>query len=136
ELARAHSAVPARAPSPAAAPAPAPDRRAARVADNSRASDLFATHSWYVPPPPPPAAPVLPPPAPTAPPFPYTIVGSFAPDGEKTVYFLARGDRVTDAHVGDRIDGVYLLESAQGGQLTFNYLPLDIRQVVATGAPL
>jgi hypothetical protein len=100
----------------------------------AHAAALFAQHSWYVlPPAPPPAAPP-PPPAPSAPPFPYTCIGSFAPDGHAPVYFLAQGDRVVDAHVGDRLDGVYQFESADGGQLTFVYLPLDVRQTLPLGA--
>ena len=107
--------------------------RQQRIADVSHAAALFASHSWYVaPPPPPPVAP--PPPAPPeAPPFPYTFVGSYAPQGENPVYFLARADRVMDAHVGDRLDGVYVFESAASGSLVFNYLPLNIRQSVPTG---
>ena len=111
-----------------------PAARPARVADASFASSLFATHSWYVPPPPPPPPPVVAPPPPTAPPFPYTFVGSFTPEGDKAVYFLSRGDRVTDAHVGDHIDGVYDFESADANQLVFNYLPLNIRQTLPIGA--
>jgi hypothetical protein len=61
-------------------------------------------------------------------------VGSYAPAGEQPVYFLARADRVIDAHVGDRLDGVYAFESAGSGNLVFNYLPLNIRQSVPTGA--
>jgi len=104
-----------------------------RTADASHAGALFASHSWYVaPPPPPPLAP--PPPAPPeAPPFPYTFVGSYAPAGDIPVYFLARADRVIDAHVGDRLDGVYTFESAGSGTLVFNYLPLNIRQSVPIG---
>jgi hypothetical protein len=49
------------------------------------------------------------------------------------VYFLSRGDRVIDVRVGDRIDSIYQLESAVGGQLVFVYLPLDIRQTLAAG---
>jgi hypothetical protein len=92
------------------------------------AAALFAQHSWYVAPPPSPPVPPPPAPTPTAPPFPYTFVGSFAPEGERPVFFLLRGDRVIDAHVGDRLDGVYQFESAGGGQLVFVYLPLNIRQ--------
>ena len=106
-----------------------------RTADNSHADALFAAHSWYVAPPPPPPAPPPPPVAPTAPPFPYTFVGAYTSQGDGTVYFLAQGDRVIDAHVGDRLDGTYQFESATAGQLTFNYLPLNIRQNLSTGAP-
>jgi hypothetical protein len=104
-----------------------------RTADVSHVAALFASHSWYVaPPPPPPVAP--PPPAPPeAPPFPYTFVGSYTPAGDSPVYFLSRADRVIDAHVGDRLDGVYAFESAESGSLVFNYLPLNIRQSVPIG---
>jgi len=104
-----------------------------RVVASTRAAALFAPHSWYVPPPPPPPVAPPPPPEPTAPPFPYTLIGSFAPEGHPPVFFLAHGDRVIDAHVGDRIDGVYQFESAAGGQLVFVYLPLNIRQNLAAG---
>jgi hypothetical protein len=70
---------------------------------------------------------------PTAPPFPYALLGAFTASGDKTVYFLSRADRVIDAHVGDRLDGIYDFESADGGQLTFNYLPLNIRQSLSSG---
>lgn len=105
----------------------------ARSADSSHAAALFASHSWYVPPPPPPVAPPPPPPPPTAPPFPYTYVGSYAPAGETPVYFLSRGDRVIDARVGERLDGVYDFESVGPDGLVFNYLPLNMRQAVPTG---
>lgn len=105
-----------------------------RVVSPRRATSLFAPHSWYVAPPPPPPVAPPPPPAPTAPPFPYAFVGSFAPKGEQPVFFLSRGDRVIDAHVGDRLEGVYDFESATGSQLVFVYLPLNIRQSLAVGA--
>jgi hypothetical protein len=108
----------------------APDR----VVVPTDAATLFAQHSWYVLPPAPPPAPPAPPAPPTAPPFPYTFVGSFTPEGGKPVFFLAQGDRIIDAHVGDKIDGVYQFESAAGGQLLFVYLPLDVRQSLAGGA--
>jgi hypothetical protein len=62
------------------------------------------------------------------------VLGSYAPAGAQAVYFLARGDRVIDAHVGDRLDGVYEFKSAANGQLTFNYLPLNIEQALSIGA--
>jgi hypothetical protein len=127
--------------SPQAQPRAAPDASEARpppdrVVAPTHASALFAQHSWHVAPPPPPPAPpppAAPPPEPTAPPFPYTLVGSFSPGGDPPVFFLARGDRVIDARVGDRLDGVYRFESAAGGQLVFVYLPLDIRQNLTAG---
>jgi hypothetical protein len=116
---------------------PVPDR----VVVPTYAAALFAQHSWTVlrpvkvPPPPPPALPPPPPPPPepTAPPFPYAFVGSYAPEGGRPVFFLTRGDRVIDARVGDKLDGVYQLESAAGGQLVFVYLPLNVRQNLPAG---
>ena len=108
-----------------------------RVVARAYAAALFAPHSWYVrPPPPPPPPPLVEPPLPepSAPALPYTFVGSFAPGGDAPVFFLSRGDRMIDARVGDRLDGVYQLESATGGQLVFVYLPLHIRQTLAIGA--
>src|SRR4029077_18792006 len=72
-------------------------RLAHRTSNSTTADALFATHSWYVapppPPPPPPAAPVVAPP-PTAPPLPFTLLGSYAAQGDQVTYFLARGDRI------------------------------------------
>ncbi len=113
---------------------PAASRVPIRVADASRAADLFQTRSWHIQPPPPPPLPPPPPPVPVAPAFPYTYLGAYTPEGGKTVFFLTHGDRVVDAHVGDRLDGVYDFESADANQLNFNYLPLNIRQSLASGA--
>jgi hypothetical protein len=109
---------------------------ASRVADASQAAFLFSTHTWHVEPPPLPPPPPAPPPVPTAPAFPYTLLGAVTPEGARSVYFLSRGDRVIDAHVGDRLDGIYQFESADGNQLVFNYLPLNIRQSISVaGTP-
>jgi hypothetical protein len=116
------------------APGAGASSRSRRVADASLAAALFSPHTWHVEPPPPPPAPPPPPPEPTAPPFPYTVMGSYTPEGGKTVYFLSRADRVIDARVGDRLDGVYDFESADANQLVFNYLPLNIRQPITTGS--
>ncbi len=115
-----------------AAPRASEPRLAAdRVVAPTHATALFAQHSWHVATPPPPPAAPPPPPEPTAPPFPYTFLGSFAPEGDAPVFFLAHRDRVIDAHVGDRLDGVYQFESVAGGQLVFVYLPLNVRQSLA-----
>jgi hypothetical protein len=111
--------------------------KSARVADASQASAIFTTHSWYVAPPPPayvPPPPPPPPPPPTAPPLPYVFLGSYTPSGDATVFFLTRGDRVYDIKVGDTVDGLYVVESAKGGQLSFLYKPLNQHQTLAIGA--
>jgi hypothetical protein len=109
-------------------------RLAHRTTDGKNASALFATHSWYVPPPPPPPPPPPgPPPPPTAPPLPFTLIGSYAAQGDQETYFLSRGDRIYDVKVGDVIDPDYSLQSASGGTLTFLYKPLDARQTLSLG---
>jgi hypothetical protein len=127
-------ALPARQTLPDLPPAvPAPDR----VVPPVHAAALFAQRSWTVLVPvklaPPLQVAPVPPPDPTAPPFPYTYLGSFAPEGDPPVFFLLRGDRVIDVRIGERLDGVYALESAAAGQLVFDYLPLHVRQSVSAG---
>ena len=104
---------------------------AQRVADPAAAPALFASHSWYVPPPPPPApvaAAPEPPPKPVAPPLPYKLIGSYTPDGEKTVFFLSAGDKVFDVHVGETLDNTYSIDSYSNGQLVLTYKPLNQQQ--------
>ena len=112
-------------------------RLAHRSADSKASGDLFATHSWYVapppPPPPPPPGPPPPPPPPVAPPLPFTFLGSYAAQGDKPTYFLARGDRIYDIKVGDSVDGVYSLDAAEGTNLIFTYKPLKARQSLSAG---
>jgi hypothetical protein len=120
-------------------PRAVPPTLAERVADPKAAGSLFAVHSWYVPPPPPPAPVVdttpAPPPKPTAPPLPYKLIGSYTPDGEKTVFFLSAGDKVYDVHVGDTIDNTYSIDSYNNGQLVLTYKPLNLQQqLLLTGA--
>jgi len=111
-------------------------RLAHRTSNSTTADALFATHSWYVapppPPPPPPAPPVVAAP-PTAPPLPFTLLGSYAAQGDKVTYFLARGDRIYNVKAGDAIDADYTLLEAEGTNLVFNYKPLNSRQTLALG---
>ena len=111
-------------------------RLSRRVTDGKAAPALFHTQSWYVAPPTPPPAPYVappPPPAPTAPPLPFTVMGSYARPGDVAVYFLTRGDRVFDVRVGDTIDHIYSVDSAANGQLMLTYIPLKIQQALALG---
>lgn len=110
-------------------------RLAHRVAEGKTVEALFHTQSWYVAPPPPPPAPVVvvAPPPPTAPPLPFSVMGSYAHPGSATVYFLTRGDRVFDVHIGDTIDNTYSVDSAANGELTLTYKPLNIQQTLAIG---
>ena len=122
--------------------APAPPARALlsrltnRVAEATSADALFASHSWYAPPPaPPPAvAPVVSaeqtavPKTPSAPPLPFSYMGSYRPDGAAPVFFLTHGDRVYNVRVGDILDNNYSVDSFSNGQLIFTYKPLEIKQ--------
>lgn len=107
-----------------------------RVASDAAAGALFAAHSWYTPPPPPPPAAkpiaiVRAPVVPTAPPLPYTYMGSYVRDGGRPVFFLTRGDRTYDVKIGDMLDGVYRFEGLSGNALVFTYVPLGIRQTLS-----
>jgi hypothetical protein len=107
-----------------------------RVVEQTSAGALFASHSWYVAPPPPPPAPVVeapPPPKPTAPPLPFTYMGSYAPNGAKPVFFLTQGDRVYDVHIGDTLDNTYTVDAFTNGALVFTYKPLNQQQQLSTG---
>jgi hypothetical protein len=122
-------------PTRPAVPAPAAGQaRAGRVADSSAAASLFRPITWYVPPPPPPPPPPqapAPPPPPTAPPLPFTVMGSYSHPGDAKTYFLMRGEKVFDVHVGDTIDGIYSVDGEANGQLLFTFKPLKIQQALA-----
>lgn len=63
-------------------------------------------------------------------------MGSYSHPGDPTTYFLMRGDRVFDVHVGDRIDGTYSVDREENGQLLLTFLPLKIQQGLAlAGSP-
>ena len=96
------------------------------------AVNLFAAHSWYIPPPPPPPRPAAPI-QPTAPPVPYAWLGSYTPEGGPTIFFLSRDDRVFDVQVGDQIENTYSVDAQLNGQLQLTYLPLNTRQTVLLG---
>lgn len=110
-------------------------RLAHRVTESKAVEALFHSQSWYVAPPPPPPAPVVVvvPPPPTAPPLPFSVMGSYARPGDATVYFLTRGDRVFDVHIGDTIDNTYSVDSAANGVLTLTFKPLNIQQTLPIG---
>lgn len=74
-----------------------------------------------------------PPPAPTAPPLPFSYLGKLI-DGERTVVFLARGERTYSVEPGTQVDEIYRLEQARPAELTFTYLPLGTRQALAIPA--
>jgi len=106
-----------------------------RVSEGQSAGALFKSTSWYTPPPPPPPVAVVAvaPPPPTAPPVPFSVMGSYSRPGERKTYFLTRGDRVFDVHVGDTIDNTYSVDGESSGQLRLTYKPLNIQQTLPLG---
>lgn len=110
-----------------------------RVSEGASKEALFAAHSWNSPLPPPPEsvvreAPVAAPPAvPTAPPLPFTYIGSYTPYGSAPVFFLMQGDRVYDARIGDTLDNAYTLDAFDDRGLFLTYKPLNIRQQLMLG---
>lgn len=94
------------------------------------AADLFSAKSWYVPPAPPKTTEPL---APTAPPLPFTYLGKMEEEPGKWLAYLAEGEAVHPVRPGDVIEGTYRVEGITGGQMTLLYLPLSIRQTLATG---
>lgn len=111
---------------------PSIQRKRQEKADPSEAN-LFKQKSWYVPPPPPPPPKPLPPPPPTAPPLPFSYVGSYQDGGGPLIIFLAKGDQLYKVSPGDVIEGTYRVEGIASGQLGLVYLPLNIRQTLAAG---
>jgi len=104
--------------------------------DEEIETDLFDAQSWYVPPPPPQIVKAqlpLPPPAPVAPPLPFVYMGTVEDNGRVTIY-LAKGDRPYSVAVGDTIEGTYRVESLEGGQIVFTYLPMSLKQTLKAGS--
>jgi hypothetical protein len=123
------AAPPAAAPTKSRSAQHLPLQLPVRESAGQRGANLFAARSWFIPPPPPPPAPVVPPPPPTAPPVPFTLVGSFAQGGE-TVYFLVHGDRSYDVKVGDVVEDTYRVDGVDNGQMALTYLPLNEHQTL------
>ncbi len=100
-------------------------------ADAGVSRDLFASHS-FLPPPPRVAARPVPPPAPMAPPLPFRYQGRLSEEGGTTI-FLAQGERVLVARVGDLLNNQYRVESVTNGAVTFLFEPLKQRQTLTIG---
>lgn len=110
-----------------AAPAPAPS------AWGSMAADLFA------PPPQPPkprpvVAPVVvpaPPPPPMAPPLPFRYLGRWQEANTGVVVFLAQGETLYRARMGDTLAG-WRLDRIDAAALDFTWIALQQRQTLRT----
>ena len=142
-------AEPARPPEPSApGPAPAPRRAESKgpvridllsrprdLGEPAEDSGVFAPKSWVVVVPPPPPPPPPPPEPPRAPPLPFRFAGTLDDGAGRVSFFLLRGNAMLTVVVGDTIDNTYKLDSADGGVLSFTFLPLRERQQLPYGAP-
>ena len=102
--------------------------------------DLFKSKSWFVPPPPPqkvsppPPSKPEPPPPPTAPPLPYTYLGTYQEPGGKLAIYLTRLGKIYLVSSGDTLENLYHIDDIQDGYLGMTYLPLNIKQTLRIGA--
>jgi hypothetical protein len=68
----------------------------------------------------------------SAPELPIRFLGRFIEDG-KVAFFLQVGDSNVIARIGDKVGDHYRLDSAGAEGLTFTYMPLNQKQVLAAG---
>lgn len=73
------------------------------------------------------------PPVPTAPPLPFQYLGHVI-DGDRLSVFLARGEDSYSVEAGQTIEGRYRVETITDTAVTFTYLPMGKRQVLAVPA--
>ena len=71
--------------------------------------------------------------APAAPPMPYRVAGQVVQDGALHIV-LARGDVILTVREGDTLDDGYRVEAIRRDSVTLVYLPLNVRQDIATSA--
>jgi hypothetical protein len=95
-------------------------------------NDPFSVQSWLPPPPPPPApvVAVVQEAPPTAPPLPFSYLGTLNQNKDKPQVFLANGEQLVIVSPGDVIDGRYRFESIAVTGAVFTYLPLNEKQVM------
>lgn len=113
---------------------PEPAQEAVPQDEAGDAGGIFSVTSWYVPPPPPPSrpSPPPPPPKPTAPPLPFSYLGSYQ-ESQAVILMLVKGDRIYTVSAGDVIENIYRVEGVVGGRVELTYLPLNIKQTIDTG---
>lgn len=104
--------------------------------DRAATTDLFKSHSWYVPPPPksvePPPPP--PPPKPVAPAVPFAYLGKLEGTPQGTLLLLSAGNKVYTVAVGESIDKIWRVEADAASSVTFTYLPLGLPQTLSKTA--
>lgn len=109
--------------------------------DSDPLSDLFASPAWARK-----ASSAVPvavggpqdatvdPPPPTAPPLPFTVIGSMN-EGGHPKYFLRYAEQSFVVQVGDTLLEQYRVEAIEGSKLMLRYLPLDQLQSLELGNP-
>lgn len=100
--------------------------------------DLFASHTWYVPPPPPkyvappPPPPAVPAPPPAPPPLPFVYLGKLLDDGEITVFVAFNGRNIA-VKANEVIESTYRVDAIDPRSMVLTYLPLDMKQTLSLG---
>lgn len=92
---------------------------------SAQAGDIFGQRSWVPPPRP------APPSRPSPPPMQFRYLGKVV-EGNETRVFLALGERNYIVRPGESINSQYRLDEVGDHDITFTYLPLNARQMLAT----
>lgn len=92
---------------------------------SAQAGDIFGQRSWV---PPPRSEPPRPP---SPPPMQFRYLGKVV-EGNETRVFLALGERNYIVRPGESINNQYRLDEVSDHGITFTYLPLNARQMLAT----
>lgn len=97
-----------------------------------RASGLFESKSWYVPPVVQTASvpAYTPPPQPVAPSLPFTFIGRMVDRGEVTL-FLSRNDRQYTVKEKDVLEDTYRIDKIGEGEALLTYLPTNTQQTMS-----
>jgi hypothetical protein len=92
---------------------------------SAQAGEIFGQRSWV---PPPRSEPPRPP---SPPPMQFRYLGKVV-EGDETRVFLALGERNYIVRPGESINSQYRLDEVSDHNITFTYLPLNARQMLAT----
>ncbi|SFW37752.1 secretion system X translation initiation factor [Nitrosovibrio sp. Nv17] len=93
----------------------------------AQAGELFSSQTWLPPPVPESERPPAPPP-----PLMFKYLGKVV-DGDETRVFLSLSDRNYIVKAGERIDSQYQVDEVTDHAITFTYLPLKAKQMLAIG---
>lgn len=94
---------------------------------SAQAGDIFSGKTWI----PPPSAAAMKPQPPSPPPLLFKYLGKLT-DGDKTQVFLALADRNYVVKPGEIINDQYRVDAVNDHTITFTYLPLNAKQMLAT----